>query len=106
MSYLVSALPDDELLLNCTDTVTSVLQNIKCIIQTRKGDIPMHRGIGLTGSWIDKPITVAPTLMVADLKEAIEEGEPRAEFVQATFEIDPNDPAHLIPTVEVNIRDE
>ena len=38
--------------------------------------------------------------------EAIEEGEPRAEFVQATFEIDPNDPAHLIPTVEVNIRDE
>lgn len=36
----------------------------------------------------------------------IEEGEPRAEFVQATFEIDPNDPAHLIPTVEVNIRDE
>ena len=39
MSYLVSALPDDELLLNCTDTVTSVLQNIKCIIQTRKGDI-------------------------------------------------------------------
>ena len=33
MSYLVSALPDDELLLNCTDTVTSVLQNIKCIIQ-------------------------------------------------------------------------
>lgn len=68
--------------------------------------IPLHRGIGLTGSWIDKPITVAPTLMVADLKEAIEEGEPRAEFVQATFEIDPNDPAHLIPTVEVNIRDE
>ena len=49
MSYLVSALPDDELLLNCTDTVTSVLQNIKCIIQTRKGDIPLHRGIGLTG---------------------------------------------------------
>ena len=44
--------------------------------------------------------------MVADLKEAIEEGEPRAEFVQATFEINPNDPAHLIPTVEVNIRDE
>lgn len=69
-------------------------------------DIPLHRGIGLTGNWIDKPITVAPTLMVADLKEAIEEGEPRAEFVQATFEIDPNDPAHLIPTVEVNIRDE
>lgn len=43
MSYLVSALPDDELLLNCTDTVTSVLQNIKCIIQTRKGDI-CYRG--------------------------------------------------------------
>ena len=41
-----------------------------------------------------------------ETKEAIEEGEPRAEFVQATFEIDPNDPAHLIPTVEVNIRDE
>lgn len=49
MSYLVSALPDDELLLNCTDTVTSVLQNIKCIIQTRKGDIPLHRGIGPDG---------------------------------------------------------
>lgn len=105
MSYLVSALPDDELLLNCTDTVTSVLQNIKCIIQTRKGDIPLHREIGLTGRWIDKPTTVAPTLMVADLKEAIEEGEPRAEFVKATIAVDPANPAHLIPTVEVNIRE-
>ena len=86
------------------------IQNGDSVINTEQAatvqHIPLHRGIGLTGNWIDKPITVAPTLMVADLKEAIEEGEPRAEFLQATFEIDPNAPAHLIPTVEVNIRDE
>ena len=91
---------------NTHPTIEEMAKAFDSIIQTRKGDIPLHRGIGLTGNWIDKPITVAPTLMVTDLKEAIEEGEPRAEFVQATFEIDPNDPAHLIPTVEVNIRDE
>lgn len=105
MSYIVSALPD-ELILNCNDTVKSVLQNVKCILLTRKGDIPLHREIGLTGNWVDKPITIAPTLMVADVKEAIEEGEPRAEFVQATFQVDESNPGKIIPIVEVNIRDE
>ena len=105
MSYIVSALPD-ELILNCSDTVKSVLQNVKCILLTRKGDIPLHREIGLSGNWIDKPMTIAPTLMVADVKEAIEEGEPRAEFVRATFQFDPQIPSRIIPIVEVKIRDE
>lgn len=87
MSYLVSALPDDELLLNCTDTVTSVFAEHQVHHpdpQGRHTPAPGHRPDGELDRQADYS---CPTLMVADLKEAIEEGEPRAEFVQATLRL-------------------
>ena len=43
------------------DLVTSVLQNLMCLVSTRKGTIPMYRDFGLPMEWIDKPIDAAAT---------------------------------------------
>ena len=107
MSYKVSAADRlGSIVLNETDTVKSVLQNIAVILATRKGSIPLYRGFGLDWRAIDRPLPVAKTLLYADVKEAVEEYEPRAEVVNVTFEEDAGDPGRLIPTVEVNIIDE
>lgn len=85
------------------DRVKSVLQNLYLLYTTPKGSIPMYREFGLTMSFVDKPVNVAQTLMAAEVREATEKFEPRATFVDITFEQDKNTPGKLIPIVEVDI---
>lgn len=106
MSYKVTAGKLGPLSLNETDTVKSVLQNVAIILKTRKGTVPLYRDFGLSQKFVDKPIPVAKTLLHADVKDAVETYEPRAEVVGVTFEEDPDAPGRLVPTVEVNIINE
>lgn len=45
-------------------------------------------------------------MFFAEIKEAVEEFEPRAEVLNVTFAEDPLTPGKLIPTVEVDIVNE
>ena len=106
MSYKVSTKDLSKITLNESDTVSAILQNIKIILSTRRQSVPLYRGFGLPMKFIDKPIPIAKTLLVSEIKEAIEEYEPRASVVDITFEVDESVPGKLIPTVEVEISDE
>ena len=103
MGYKVTASDIGAIRLNETDTVRSVLQNIAIILSTRQGTCPLYRGFGLPQKFMDKPLPVAVPMMYAEVKEAVEEYEPRAEVLKVTFETDKAAPGRLIPIVEVNI---
>lgn len=104
MSYRISAVDPLDISLNESDAVQSVISNIGIILRTRQGDIPMYRDFGLPMRFLDRPLSAARVLMVAEIKEAIERFEPRAEFVGVTFDVDAKNPGRLIPTVEVEIN--
>ncbi len=104
MSYKVSATDLSNLRFNEPDTVMSVLQNIAVILSTPKGTVPLYRSFGLSTEFLDKPIPVAKTMMIAEVREAIEEWEPRATVVGVSFSEDISQPGALIPTVEVEIN--
>ncbi len=106
MSYTVSAADLTRIRLSEPDTVTSVLQNVALILATRRGTLPLYRQFGLSQDFLDKPIPVAKPMLIAEVKEAVEEFEPRAEVVGVTFSEDGAAPGHLIPIVEVDIREE
>lgn len=106
MSYKVSPGDLSAVRLNETDTVASVLQNIAIILQTRQGTVPMYRHFGLPMTFLDKPIPVAKPMLYIEVKEAVEEFEPRATVLDVTFEEDASAPGTLIPTVEVEITNE
>lgn len=106
MSYRVTVHDIGKIVLNETDTVKSVLQNISVILRTRLGTVPLYRQFGTNYDFLDKPVNVASPIIYADIKEAIEEFEPRAEVVSTRFKIHPERPGVLIPEVEVNIKDE
>lgn len=106
MSYKVTAADLSRISLNESDTVKSVLQNIAIILRTRQGTVPLYRQFGLPMNFVDRPIPVARPMLYVEVKEAVEEFEPRAEVVDVTFEEDPAVPGKLIPTVEVEIRNE
>ena len=106
MSYKVTAADISVLQMNVTDTGASVLQNIAVILATRKGDVPLYRDFGLSQEFVDKPIPAARVLLYAEVKEAVEQYEPRAEVIGVTFQEDRSAPGRLIPTVEVEIINE
>lgn len=104
MSYKVSPRDLSTIRLNETDTAASVLQNIAIILTTRQQSVPLYRSFGLPMKFVDKPIPVARPMLYAEVREAIEEFEPRAEVLSITFAVDPAVPGKLIPTVEVEIK--
>jgi len=104
--YKVSPYDLTQIVLNESDTVSSVLQNIAIILSTWQGSVPLYRNFGLPGNFVDKPIPVAKTLIVAEVQEAIRIFEPRAKIINITSEIDVNNPGKLIPIVEVEIINE
>lgn len=104
MAYKVNAADLTHIRLNETDTVASVLQNVAIILATRQGTAPLWRDGGLPQNFVDKPIPVAKTMLLAEVKEAVEKYEPRATVVGVTFADDAATPGRLIPTVEVEIN--
>ena len=103
MSYTVRATDLNNIRFNDPELVSSVLQNLAVILATPKGSVPQYREFGLSATMLDKPIPVAKMMMRADVREAIERWEPRAQFVSMTFEERVTQPGTLWPTVEVEI---
>lgn len=105
MTYFVSA-NARQYTLNETETVDSVLQNVALILSTVRGTVPTYRDFGIDGSIIDRPVPAAKALMLTAVREAVEQFEPRAEVLRVTFEQDKQNPGRLIPTVEIEVRNE
>ncbi len=106
MSYFVSTKNMEGITLNETDTVKSVLQNIKIILMTRQFSVPLYRNFGLPMQFLDRPMAAARPLLIAEIKDAISEYEPRATVLNITLDADLNAPGKLNATVEVEIKDE
>ena len=66
--------------------VAEILQNVRTIVNTILGTVPLARGLGVPPSAVDLPIQVARAQYRADVIEAIEEGEPRARVRSIEFE--------------------
>jgi phage baseplate assembly protein W len=88
--------------------VEEVLQNIRTILSTRKGSVPLDRDFGVSWAHIDKPFQVAKTLQIAEIHEAIEKYEPRAKVLDVIFNQDTADAMEgiLKPRVIVSIGEE
>jgi len=106
MSYRVSARDIENLTLNETDRVRAVLQNVAIILMTPQMSIPLFRNFGLPRKFIDKPLPLAKTVLIAEVAEAIQNFEPLAAIKNITFETDGENPGTVIPVVEVDVKNE
>ncbi|MGN1149985.1 MAG: GPW/gp25 family protein, partial [Sutterella sp.] len=90
------------------DEVREILQNVRTILSTRKGSVPLDRDFGLTWEHVDKPLPVAKMLMRSEVIDAIEAYEPRAKVSSVDFEDDETSAMDgvLKPKVIVEIGEE
>lgn len=103
MAYIVKGYTPGAINLAPKSTVEEILQNLTMIISTPQFTVPQDRGFGLAQKFVDKPIQVAQTIIVAEVLDAIERLEPRAEVLSVTYEGD-GVTGKLIPIVEVDIN--
>ena len=83
---------------------TEILQNVRTILNTRLGTVPLARDFGISWEHVDKPLPVAKSIMQGVVIDAIEEFEPRAKVEKVTFEGDGAD-GILRPSVVISIRE-
>lgn len=85
-----------------------ILQNVRTILGTLFFSVPLDRDFGVSGKFIDKPLPVAQSLMIAEVIEAVEEYEPRAKVESVELEQTADDAMNgrLIPRVYVSIPGE
>lgn len=86
------------------DEITSIVQNIVILLNTRKGSIPLYRDFGLPMEFIDKPAEVAETLATLEISEALEKFEPRAALKDLRFM--PSRDGRMSIQVEVSIKND
>ncbi|TGY93443.1 hypothetical protein E5329_18675 [Petralouisia muris] len=105
MTYIVDTTKENEINLDPATVYEEVIQNLYFLYSSTEYDIPLDRGLGLSGAYIDKPIDTAKALATINIYDKTEEYEPRAEIVNIDFEAD-YERGILKPIVEVEINDE
>lgn len=62
-----------------------IIQNVRAIVTTEKGTVPMYREFGISCDALDKPIASAQTLITSEIVAAVKKYEPRCNVVGAVF---------------------
>lgn len=88
--------------------VAEILQNVRTILNTRIGTVPLARDFGVSWEHVDKPYPIAKAMMAASVVDAIEEFEPRARVESVEFEETEASAMDgiLVPRVVISIGDE
>ena len=102
MVYTLKADGNTNITLSPESVIAEVLQNVFMIISTTKYSAPLDRNFGLSAEFIDKQTPVAESLLTAELYDAIEEYEPRAEIVNISFERN-EFAGKIIPCIELEV---
>lgn len=63
-----------------------VLQNVRTILDTVVGSVPLERNIGISWDYVGKPLPVAMDMLKIAVNDAIARQEPRAQILSIKFD--------------------
>lgn len=63
-----------------------ILQNIKFILTTIIGSVPLDRRFGMNAVFLDRPTEMAKAMFASDVYEKIHQYEPRATVLEINYE--------------------
>lgn len=82
-----------------------IYQNVRTILSTQKGSVPLDREFGVDQTFLDHPSRTAMTMALPAIVEAVEKYEPRVQVTEVTWiESDAMD-GRFFPQVRIRIRD-
>ncbi|MEN6371904.1 MAG: GPW/gp25 family protein [Armatimonadota bacterium] len=89
-------------IINPSSEVEEIIQNVRTILATAKGSVPLDREFGVLNTVLDDPLPSAQAAMTSDIIDAITKYEPRAEPVSVTYEPD-NSTGRMTARVAIRI---
>ncbi len=84
--------------------VEEILQNVRCVIATVKGSVPLDRDFGLDPEHLDMPLEVARARFASELILGVAKNEPRAAVTNIEWAATIN--GTLAAKVKVNIDEQ
>ena len=89
-------------------TIEEILQNVRMLISTVRGTVPLDRELGLTNSFIDDPLPKGKARFAIFMIETIQDYELRVRVTNVDFapRLDDALDGRLYPRVKVMISDE
>jgi len=104
MDYEILGKPLTEIEIGATG-VRAIMQNVKTILGTWRGEVFLNRTFGINPEIIDAPINSVAASMIADVTLEIEKQEPRFKVTAITLEPSEAGDGRLIPKVVGHIRE-
>ncbi len=87
--------------------IAEIVQNVKTILTTAKGSVPLDREFGVDMSFMDQPVPTARAMIMASVVEAVNKYEPRVKVTNVGFEEDERGiEGRMIPVVRIVIGEE
>jgi len=86
--------------------IEEILQNVRTILNTRIGSVPLDRDFGISWDMVDAPVNVAKSQLMVAVIDAITEYEPRAKVQEVKFEDSDAVEGVLKPVVIISIGEE
>ena len=86
--------------------LAGLAQEIRMVLATRKGSVPLDRDFGLSWDHVDRPMGEAMQYMVAEIGQQLERYVPRIRVRDISFSSNDAVDGQLIPRVTVEIREE
>lgn len=80
-----------------------ILQNVRTIILTELGSVPMFREFGTDNNLIDQPLAVAQNKLTANIAKAILKWEPRARLKKIRWQKSDAADGQLKPLITISI---
>lgn len=88
--------------------LTEIMQNVRIILTTMRGSVPLDRDFGRSGESLDAPLPLAMARESAEIVELVEREEPRVEVVSVRFDEAREAEAAggvLVPIVRIRIKE-
>lgn len=83
--------------------VVEVVQNIRTILTTRKGTVPLDREFGVSFTFLDDPLPSAIAQIQREVFEAVRKYEKRAVIKEISLDKDPL-AGRLVPKVRIEVN--
>jgi len=83
--------------------VMEVMQNVRTILTTRRGTVPLNRAFGISFDFLDTPIDTVRARIEQEIFLQIKRYEPRAIFKQVSWDSDVLS-GRVSPTVKIEVR--
>lgn len=85
--------------------IYEVMQNVRTILTTVKGSVPLDREFGVNAAVVDEPVTIARARLSREIIQSVRKYEPRARVMKVEYE-ESDAEGTLRPRVKVRINEE